>query len=63
MQSYDEIKELALMCASNARASTTTAVAVELWNMAKEYQGKAARLGPVPDIGDAPSKVRHPGTR
>jgi hypothetical protein len=63
MQTYDEIKELALMCALNARAATTTAVAVELWNMAKEYQGKVARLGPLPEIGDAPPMVRQTGPR
>ena len=54
MQIYKELKELAVMCAYNARISTSTPVAVELWNMAKEYQRKAALLGPLPDIGDAP---------
>jgi hypothetical protein len=51
------------MCALNARAATTTAVAVELWKMAKEYQDKAARLGPLPDIGDMPPTVRQGGPR
>jgi hypothetical protein len=54
MQTYKELKELAVMCAYNARTSTSTPVAVELWNMAEEYQRKAAQLGPLPDIGDPP---------
>ena len=45
MQTYKELKELAVMCAYNARTSTSTPVAVELWNMAEEYQRKAAHLG------------------
>jgi hypothetical protein len=43
MQSYDELKELAVMCAHNARIATSAPVAIELWNMAKEYQRKAAQ--------------------
>jgi hypothetical protein len=41
MQTYKELKELAVMCAYNARTSTSTPVAIELWNMAKEYQRRA----------------------
>jgi hypothetical protein len=44
MQTYHELEELAVMCASNSWAATSTAVAVELWNMAQEYQEKAAQL-------------------
>ena len=51
MQTYHELEELAVMCASNAWAATSTAV-LQLWNMAKEYQEKAAQLGPLPDIGE-----------
>ena len=54
MQTYKELRALAVMCAYNARTSTSTPVAVELWNMAKEYQRKAAQLGPMPDIGGPP---------
>jgi hypothetical protein len=61
MQTYDELKELAVMCADNARITTSTPVAIELWNMAKEYQGKAAQLGELPDIGDTPPIVRGAG--
>jgi hypothetical protein len=53
-KTYDELKELAMMCAYNARTTTSTPVAIELWNMAKEYQRKAAQLGELPDIGDTP---------
>jgi hypothetical protein len=49
MQTYKELKELAVMCAYNSRTSTSTSVAVELWNMAEEYQRKAAQLGPLPN--------------
>ena len=58
MQSYDELKELAVMCAQNARITTSAPVAIELWNMAREYQRKAAQLGELPDIGDTPPIVR-----
>ena len=54
MQTYHELEELAVMCGRNARIATSGPVAVELWNMAKEYQRKAARLGLLPDIGDPP---------
>ena len=30
---------------------------IELWNMAKEYQRKAAQLGDLPDIGDTPPNM------
>ena len=46
------------MCAYNARTSTSTPVAVELWNMAEEYQRKAAQLGALPVIGDPPPTPR-----
>jgi hypothetical protein len=55
---YDELKELAVICAHNARITISTPVAIELWKMAKEYQSKAAQLGELPDIGDRPPVVR-----
>jgi hypothetical protein len=58
MQTYKELKELAVMCAYNARTSTSTPVAIELWNMAKEYQRRAAQLGSLPDIGDPPPTIQ-----
>ena len=42
------------MCGRNARIAMSGPVAIELWNMAKEYQRKAARLGALPDIGEPP---------
>jgi hypothetical protein len=61
MQTYKELEGLALMCAYNAWGATSTVVAVELWNMAREYQRKAAQLGPPPDIGAPPPALRQAG--
>ena len=35
---YEDLVELARMCARNARITTSKDVADELWRMAKEYQ-------------------------
>jgi hypothetical protein len=56
-QTYDELLELARICARNARLPMTTkVVAAELWKMAKDYQARAAQLdsGNPPDIGPPP---------
>lgn len=50
--------ELAYICARNAYAAATDEVARMLWEMAKEYQAKAAALGDAPNIGEPPSKTR-----
>jgi hypothetical protein len=42
MVTYDELSDLALMCAYNALMANSAAVAIELWRMAEEYRGKAA---------------------
>jgi len=39
---YEDLVELARMCARNARITTSRDVADELWRMAKEYQAQAA---------------------
>jgi len=52
MMTYEDLVELARLCARNARITTNREVADELWRMAKEYQAKAATLGDFPDIGD-----------
>jgi hypothetical protein len=52
MLTYDELVELASLCAHNARIATSKDVADELWRMAREYQDQAARLGETPEIGD-----------
>ncbi len=56
MLNYDELVELARLCAHNARIATSREVADELWRMAKEYQAQAAKLdgSTVPEIGDDP---------
>jgi hypothetical protein len=58
MLNYDELAELALMCAYNARITTSEAVADELWRMAEEYRAKAALLGNAPEIGKPPAMAR-----
>ncbi len=54
-----QLVELARLCANQARAATAKDVAATLWRMAREYQGKAARLdsGNLPDIGEKPSDI------
>jgi hypothetical protein len=42
---YEDLVELARMCARNARITTTREVADELWRMAKEYKAQAAEMG------------------
>jgi hypothetical protein len=51
---YEDLVELARMCARNARITTSRDVADELWRMAKEYQAQAAEMGDFPEIGDEP---------
>jgi hypothetical protein len=56
-ETYDDIVELANICARNARPQLTSKqVAAELWKLATEYQTRAARLsgGKLPDIGPPP---------
>jgi hypothetical protein len=57
MHTFSEALELAIMSARNARLSTNTRVAQELWKMAQEYQTEAAKLGELPDIGDPPRGI------
>ncbi len=54
MLNYDDLVALAELCARNSRISTSRDVAGELWRMAKEYQAQAAKVGTLPEIGDAP---------
>jgi hypothetical protein len=44
MLTYDDLVELARLCARNSRMATTRDVADELWRMAREYQAQAANL-------------------
>jgi hypothetical protein len=54
MLNYDDLVELARMCARNARGTTSRDVADALWQMAREYQAQAGKLGPSPEVGDTP---------
>jgi hypothetical protein len=54
MLNYDDLVELASLCARNSRIATSRDVADELWRMAKEYQAQAAKLGAFPEIGHEP---------
>jgi len=56
VRTYDDVTELARICAFNARIASSGAVAIELWKMAREYQQEAAKLdgGKLPDIGEVP---------
>jgi hypothetical protein len=49
---YEELVELTVLCARNARMTTSREVAEELWRMAKEYQAQAAQLGDAPEIDE-----------
>jgi hypothetical protein len=51
---YEDLVELARMCARNAQITTSRDVADELWRMAKEYQAQAAEMGDFPEIGNEP---------
>jgi hypothetical protein len=44
MMTHDELVELARLCAYNSRITTDREVAYVLWQMANEYQAKAARV-------------------
>jgi hypothetical protein len=55
MLTYDDLVELARLCARNSRIATSRDVADELWRMAREYQAQAANL--VPGIIDARNVV------
>jgi hypothetical protein len=60
MQTYDDIAELARICATQARLTTTKDVASALWMMARNYQERAAQLdsGKLPEIGDPPDLLK-----
>lgn len=57
MQRYQELVELARICAMNARLASTKDVARELWKMADGYRAQAMKLdgGRPIDIGPPPA--------
>jgi hypothetical protein len=57
MLNYEDLVELARLCARNSRIATSRDVADELWRMAKEYQEMAAKLGAFPEIDSEPVHV------
>ena len=59
MQTYEELAELARVCAKNAHLASSKEIAAELWKMAAEYRDKATKLngGTAPDIGPPPYGV------
>jgi hypothetical protein len=60
MQSYEQLVELAKLCANQSRVSFSKETAAELWRMAKEYQAEAAKLNgdKSPEIGKPPRWIR-----
>ena len=56
MPTYEDLMELANICARHARCATTEAVAIVLSKMAKEYQAEAANLdsGKSHKVGEPP---------
>lgn len=56
MEDFDDLAELARLCAQNAHIAHSREAGTELWKMAHEYQEKAAKLngGTLPDIGKPP---------
>ena len=57
LPTYDDLAELARICARNAHKATgSKVVAAELWRMATEYQVRAAKVdnGKTLDIGSPP---------
>ena len=56
MPTYEDLAELANICARHARCATNEAVAVVLSKMAKEYQAEAAKLdsGRSHEVGEPP---------
>jgi hypothetical protein len=56
MPKYEDLTELAKICAQHARIAADRSMATSLWKLAEEYQARAAKLdsGKSPDIGEAP---------
>jgi len=56
-RTYEDLVELARLCAGNAHITRARDAAGEFWRMALEYQRKAAALdsGKLPDVGPPPA--------
>jgi hypothetical protein len=44
MYTYDDLAELARICAKNAHIASSKEVATKLWELATEYRDKATKL-------------------
>jgi hypothetical protein len=60
MQTLTDITELAKVCAAQARLTTSKDAARALWQLATEYQERAAKFdgGRLPDLGDPPALLK-----
>ena len=54
MATYEDLAELARICAKNARTSVDQQVAETHWQLAVDFQARAAELGEQPEIGPLP---------
>jgi hypothetical protein len=59
MPTYEDLVELANICARHARRSGQDVAAI-LWKMAEDHQSKAVKLdsGKSPDIGEPPARLK-----
>jgi hypothetical protein len=62
MDTYDDLAKLAQLCAKQARFTFAKDAAATLWELALEYQYKAAARdsGRLPEIGSPPSWLTTP---
>lgn len=64
MQILGDLIEMARICASQARLTTSQEVASALWRLASEYHARAQeraselKSGSVPDIGEPPAFLK-----
>lgn len=60
MQTLIDLIELAKVCATQARLTTSKETARVLWLLASEYQERASKFdgGRLPDIGDPPALLK-----
>jgi hypothetical protein len=58
MLTYQDLVELANICARHARGATNKDVAAVIWKMAEDYQTEAVKLdgGNSLDIGEPPAR-------
>jgi hypothetical protein len=59
MYTYDDLAELARICAKNAHIASDKEVAAKLWELATEYRDKAIEAdgGKGPYIGEPPRRL------